>query len=179
MQKFNVLERDRIKKQIGSLEDIRKSLGLSQRKFCQMLLVDPSSWNRWHEPGRDAPPYIYKSLLWGMSVLEENPQTHPSVDFKMQEFQLRLERSLSEQQSEIQSLKNEIKAQSFAPKNDAFVENTSQYRSSAALADFCIQPKQGSQKPRVQAILEDSSSLQKLVFSAALLALGFAIGIVF
>ena len=36
-----------IRSRIGGLEVVRARLGLSQRKICQLLMVDPSAWNRW------------------------------------------------------------------------------------------------------------------------------------
>lgn len=57
-----------IKKELGDLEEIRKNLGLTQRKICQLLLVDPSAWSRWCSPrGPGAPPHIYRALFWYVS----------------------------------------------------------------------------------------------------------------
>lgn len=70
-------EKNQIKSEIGNLEEIREQLGLSQRKICQMLLVDPSSWTKWIKPGQDAPAYIYRSLQWCLAILEKYPETHP------------------------------------------------------------------------------------------------------
>lgn len=64
-----------IKKQVGDLEDIRKKLGLSRRKMCQLLMVDPSAWTRWSKEG--APPHIYRALEWYMLLSKEAPhQAH-------------------------------------------------------------------------------------------------------
>lgn len=53
-----------IRKSLGDLESIRAQLGLSRRKICQLLLVDPSAWTRWvREPDR-VPPHIYQALRW-------------------------------------------------------------------------------------------------------------------
>ena len=62
-----------LKKRIGSLESIRLELGLSQRKMCQLLLVDPSAWTRWTKSGSDAPPHIYRMLQWYLAVQEKYP----------------------------------------------------------------------------------------------------------
>lgn len=70
-------EKEQIKKEIGELEDVRQALGLSRRKVCQLLLVDPSSWTKWTRPGQDAPAYIYRSLQWALAILEKYPETHP------------------------------------------------------------------------------------------------------
>ncbi len=66
-------ERDSIKETIGDLEQIRLSLGLSRRKICQLLLVDPSSWTRWTQS--DAPTYIYRSLSWLLALMEKEGKT--------------------------------------------------------------------------------------------------------
>ena len=62
-----------LKKRIGSLESMRLELGLSQRKMCQLLLVDPSAWTRWTKSGGDAPPHIYRMLQWYLAVQEKYP----------------------------------------------------------------------------------------------------------
>jgi len=62
-----------LKKRIGSLESMRLELGLSQRKMCQLLLVDPSAWSRWTKSGADAPPHIYRMLQWYLAVQEKYP----------------------------------------------------------------------------------------------------------
>ncbi len=67
-----------IKGQIGDLENIRSSLGLSQRKMAQLLLVDPSSWSRWTQKGDDVPPHIYRALQWYMILQEKIPGLNAS-----------------------------------------------------------------------------------------------------
>jgi hypothetical protein len=64
-------EKIRIEHDLGALEDIRLKLGLSQRRMCQLLLVDPSAWTRWMKTG--APPHIYKALSWLMELQQLNP----------------------------------------------------------------------------------------------------------
>lgn len=66
-----------IKKQIGDLEQVREKLGLSQRKICQLLMVDPSSWSRWVSKGDPAPPQIYRALQWYMALNEKIPGLTP------------------------------------------------------------------------------------------------------
>jgi transcriptional regulator with XRE-family HTH domain len=66
-----------IKKQTGSLEDVRLRLGLSQRKICQLLMVDPSAWSRWTRENEDAPPHIYRSLQWFLALNEKIPGLTP------------------------------------------------------------------------------------------------------
>jgi hypothetical protein len=67
-----------IQDQIGDLEHIRATLGLSQRKMAQLLLVDPSSWSRWTQKGHDIPPHIYRALQWYMILQEKIPGLNAS-----------------------------------------------------------------------------------------------------
>jgi hypothetical protein len=66
-----------IKNQIGDLETIRQGLGLSQRKICHLLMVDPSSWTRWTRWGEGVPPHIYRALQWYMIIQEKIPGLTP------------------------------------------------------------------------------------------------------
>ncbi|MEN0059085.1 MAG: hypothetical protein AAGB31_09635 [Bdellovibrio sp.] len=66
-----------IQGQLGSLEEIRGNLGLSQRKMAQLLLVDPSSWTRWTRHGDEAPPHIWRSLQWYLALKEKLPGLTP------------------------------------------------------------------------------------------------------
>lgn len=66
-----------IQKQIGDLESVRLKLGLNARKICQLLMVDPSAWNRWTRPGATAPPHIWRALQWYMIVQEKLPGLTP------------------------------------------------------------------------------------------------------
>lgn len=69
-----------IQKRIGSLEEIRSVLGLSQRKICQLLLIDPSAWSRWTRTDKsksDAPPHIYRSLQWYLALQDKYPAMDP------------------------------------------------------------------------------------------------------
>src|ERR1700722_3932517 len=63
-----------LKQQNGDLEQIREKLGLSRRKICQLLLVDPSAWTRWTSVDGEAPPHIYRALDWYLSILEKDPE---------------------------------------------------------------------------------------------------------
>lgn len=65
-----------IKKQIGNLEEIREKIGLSQRKICQLLLVDPSAWSRWMKT-RATPPHILRALQWYLIIQEKIPGLTP------------------------------------------------------------------------------------------------------
>lgn len=64
-----------IKKNYGDLEDIRKRLGLSQRKIAQLLMVDPSAWTRWTRETKNTepPPHIYRALHWFILLQEKDP----------------------------------------------------------------------------------------------------------
>ncbi len=74
------LEKQQIIREIGDLESIRLTLGLSRRKICKLLLVDPSSWTRWtKKPNTEAPAYIYRSLQWCLAIMEKYPESHPLV----------------------------------------------------------------------------------------------------
>lgn len=66
-----------IRKQLGDLEKIRETLGLSQRKICQLLMVDPSAWTRWTKRNENPPPHIYRALQWYMILQEKLPGLTP------------------------------------------------------------------------------------------------------
>jgi transcriptional regulator with XRE-family HTH domain len=66
-----------IKRQLGDLEKIRQNLGLSQRKICQLLMVDPSAWTRWVKNNENTPPHIYRALQWYMILQEKLPGLTP------------------------------------------------------------------------------------------------------
>lgn len=52
----------------GGIEDVRKSLGFSRRKMCQLLMVDPSAWTRWMRDDSRVPPHIYRALEWYLAL---------------------------------------------------------------------------------------------------------------
>ncbi len=64
--------------QHGGLEDIRKKLGFSRRKMCQLLMVDPSAWTRWTKDESRVPPHIYRALEWFLA-LNSKALTHPEL----------------------------------------------------------------------------------------------------
>ncbi|MCB0367151.1 MAG: hypothetical protein H6624_04445 [Bdellovibrionaceae bacterium] len=75
-----------IQKQLGSLEEIRQNLGLSRRKMCQLLMVDPSAWTRWTKvksKGKKAgaPPHIFRALQWYHALIDNQPGWHPQNSF--------------------------------------------------------------------------------------------------
>lgn len=59
-----------LRKKHGSLEDIRRELGFSQKQMGELLLVDASAWSRWIKPGEDAPAHIYQALGWYLETRE-------------------------------------------------------------------------------------------------------------
>jgi transcriptional regulator with XRE-family HTH domain len=58
---------------MGGLEGIRQQLGLSQRKICSLLLVDPSAWSRWIKDESRTPPHVVRCLQWYMELEGKNP----------------------------------------------------------------------------------------------------------
>jgi len=71
-------EKERILNEIGSLDQVLQTLGLSQRRACQLLLVDPSAWTRWSKTG--APPHIYQALSWLLQLKKLNPEAVAPTD---------------------------------------------------------------------------------------------------
>lgn len=55
------------------IENVRKTLGFSQRKMCQLLMVDPSAWSRWLKDEAKVPPHIYRALEWMLLAQDKNP----------------------------------------------------------------------------------------------------------
>lgn len=62
-----------IKKKWGDLEAIRTTLGISQRKMSQLLMVDPSAWTRWTKYKQEPPAHIYRALSWFLLLQEKDP----------------------------------------------------------------------------------------------------------
>ncbi len=81
-REFNLKTAGLIKSQIGDIEEVRKGLGLSKRKMCQMLLIDPSTWTRWTTGKTVPPPYVYRMLQWGLAVMDRYPEVHPLVNYE-------------------------------------------------------------------------------------------------
>ncbi|MGE4130046.1 MAG: hypothetical protein AB7F86_00325 [Bdellovibrionales bacterium] len=57
----------------GGLEQVRQGMGLTRRKICQLLMVDPSAWTRWLRDEDKVPPAIYRSLESMILLNEKNP----------------------------------------------------------------------------------------------------------
>jgi len=87
---------DQIKKEIGSLEEIRTRLALSRRAICKLLMVDPSAWTRWtkSKDGVDAPPHIYQALKWYLQLIGKNPDVHAPLQFEQKMELLRKDSAL-------------------------------------------------------------------------------------
>jgi len=84
-----------IQKQIGDLEKIRTDLGLSQRKMCQLLMVDPSAWTRWTRQEQPIPPHIWRALQWYLTLQEKIPGLTPQY-FIGKDPQILLEKTRAE-----------------------------------------------------------------------------------
>lgn len=65
-----------IRRRLGSLETVRQKLGLSRRRICQLLMVDPSAWTRWTSQNDSAPPHVWRALEWYLALQQQNPQYH-------------------------------------------------------------------------------------------------------
>ncbi len=65
-----------IQKQIGDLEHVRAELGLSRRKMCQLLMVDPSAWTRWMQ--NPPPAQVWRTLQLYLMVQEKIPGLTPN-----------------------------------------------------------------------------------------------------
>lgn len=78
MAEVEVLKRD-----LGGLEEVRGKLGLSRRKVCQMLLVDPSAWTRWCRDESKVPPHIWKMLHMHLDFIEKGSK------YPLQSFEIR------------------------------------------------------------------------------------------
>lgn len=89
-----------IRDRIGGLEVVRSRLGLSQRKICQLLLVDPSAWNRWLKDD-SAPPHIWRMLEWYLGLQDKLPGLSPN--FFLGEF------TQSQQHKQIKELQLQIR----------------------------------------------------------------------
>jgi len=63
-----------IRKQLGGLNEIRQMLGLSQRKMCQLLMVDPSAWTRWTKDESKVPPHVWRALQWYIELENKRPE---------------------------------------------------------------------------------------------------------
>ncbi len=74
----------------GSLDGIRKELGLRPSQICEILKVHPSAWTRWVRQNQ-APPHVFQMLEWYMELLRWRGQHHPVKSFEAQTHTLRQE----------------------------------------------------------------------------------------
>ena len=118
-----------IESEHGTLEDMREKLGMSRRKICQLLLVDPSAWTRWTKSKEGAPPHVYQALRWYMElnqqgggaqkisaqpllkeaqqeIIEDNQHMPMVLEAKMLQISTVYERQLSKISQEIENLKS-------------------------------------------------------------------------
>ncbi len=66
-------ESQMILKKFGGLSGIQSKLGLSQRKICKLLMVDPSSWSRWVLNESKTPPHILRACEWYLALMDKYP----------------------------------------------------------------------------------------------------------
>ena len=108
-------QKEVIKRQIGDLEGARATLGLSQRKMAQLLMVDPSAWTRWNRDNEGAPPHIYRALQWYLTIHEKIPGLTPhyfiekNVTFKAENFEKKINQRLEEHTYSIDQQNGELK----------------------------------------------------------------------
>lgn len=117
-------------RELGGLEGIRYGLGLSQRKICQLLLVDPSAWSRWVKDESKIPPHVVKALQWYLALEEKDPswarwremilkkEPDPELD--------RFKRQLEQKISDIQNLRFDHRTGDFSANFDSLKTQLSQ-----------------------------------------------------
>lgn len=106
-------EKSVLRQKLGSLEEIRQKLGLTQRKMTQLLLVDPSAWTRWMRDESRVPPHVYRSLQWYLELVDKKPEWSPHnsfqpylqtqvprLDQQIVELQIQLEKAIQTSQSQ-------------------------------------------------------------------------------
>lgn len=47
-----------------TIQEIRKSTGLSQSKFCELLHVPPSTLKKWEQGQRECPDYVVELIAF-------------------------------------------------------------------------------------------------------------------
>ena len=112
-------EVERLKLEIGSLEDIRQRLGVSQRQLCKHLMVDPSAWTRWLKT--DAPPVIYQALNWLLQLNKLNPEAMDTrqTRSKLDLLQIQTTGKIKQLEAHIQQLESALaRSQTVVTYND-------------------------------------------------------------
>lgn|GEM_PF-4073543 len=115
----NELTAKLIKKQIGDLEQIRLHMGLNKKRMCELLLLDPSTWTRWTTGKTEPPPWLYRTLQWGLAVMEKHPEFHPLMirqdgDSKARESLMGLEKNNQKLFKELFDLRRKLKFYGYA-----------------------------------------------------------------
>lgn len=114
-----------VRKQLGGLTGIQQELQLSQRKLAQLLMVDPSTWNRWSKNEDLIPPHVWNSLQWYLALQEKIPGLTPQyfLGFNDQVFQERLDglKSVIKREIHEELMKAEEPASSINPINKFFI----------------------------------------------------------
>ncbi|MCB0351110.1 MAG: hypothetical protein KDD38_07990 [Bdellovibrionales bacterium] len=107
-----LLEAERIKNEIGDLEQIRLTLGLSQRRACQLLLVDPSAWTRWNKTG--APPHIYQALKWLIELkkIDPNAGAPRNIESRLDLVQASTFEKIKDMEGQLSSIERMVSASS-------------------------------------------------------------------
>ncbi|PWU16685.1 MAG: hypothetical protein C5B49_10220 [Bdellovibrio sp.] len=111
-----------IEKNLGNLDQIRQDLGLSARKICQLLMVDPSAWSRWTRPGGKAPPHIWRALQWYLSLQEKVPGLH--ANYFLNRPAIRVDTKTLQQVQELEFDHRELlgRMQSLEKKSDSLIQ---------------------------------------------------------
>ena len=115
----NELTAKLIKKQIGDLEQIRLHMGLNKKRMCELLLLDPSTWTRWTTGKTEPPPWLYRTLQWGLAVMEKHPEFHPLMirqdgNTKVRENLINIEKSNKKLSEELFELRRKLKFYGYA-----------------------------------------------------------------
>lgn len=110
-----------LRQKLGSLEEIRQKLGLTQRKMTQLLLVDPSAWTRWVRDESRVPPHVYRSLQWYLELIDKKPEWSPQnsfqpyiqtqvprLDKQMLELQIQLEKAIQNSQTQARAFQDSM-----------------------------------------------------------------------
>ncbi|MCS6837560.1 MAG: helix-turn-helix transcriptional regulator [Bdellovibrionaceae bacterium] len=98
-----------IRNQIGGLKGVQAKLGLNQRKLAQLLMVDPSTWNRWLKDEDKVPPHIWRALQWYLALEEKLPGLNPQIFIGSTSYPPQIDQKLNEMKQQLTlQLKEEI-----------------------------------------------------------------------
>lgn len=168
-----LLEKERIKQEIGDLEQIRHAIGLSKRRMCQLLLVDPSAWTRWTKS--EAPPHIYQALRWLLELKKTNPSAADvpgSLDRRVDLLQARTESRLKQVESNLAAVERSVSFAStmMQAKLDALTSATAEPKKTAEPREPLEQRKSAKPvakprkkiKPRKKKVLKKAARAKKV-----------------